>query len=111
MTLAQAVAALEDIKRRGSDEAVRVTVHGNSMLPRIKSGSTVIVKPASAADVDIDDVVIAKVRGRVYCHFVRGKMGRGPDGSRVKIANASGRVNGWTSNVFGVVVGIEEVRR
>lgn len=71
------------------------------MRPHINSGDLVTVKPVSDQLPTKGDIVLAKVGGNVYLHFVSAV---GADG-RFQIANASGFVNGWTTlkNVYGKV--------
>ena len=82
-------------------KTVCIKPHGNSMLPRIKSGQEVTIQPY---DPKLDpplkkgDVVLVKVNGTVYLHLVKG-MNMGS----VLIGNNKGRINGWTDshNVYG----------
>ena len=81
---------------------------GQSMTPRIKSRQLVTIEPLSHRfDVTPDDIVLCRVSGREYLHLVlatanvKGKR-------RYLIGNNHGRVNGWTSDVFGVVTKIED---
>lgn len=80
-------------------------VFGNSMLPRIKSGSTLTFQRASSYEVG--DVVFCKVRGRyIDAHLVVQK----DDRDRCLIANNHGHQNGWTDQVYGKVIKIEPAR-
>lgn len=78
-------------------ESVLVRGIGNSMTPRLVSGQVVRVDPLGP-DVVVSkgDVVLCKVRGRVYLHKVTAV--RHPE---YQISNNHGHVNGWTSNVYG----------
>lgn len=80
--------------------------HGNSMRPRIHSGATLTIDPVDLADVEEGDAVLCKVRGSIYVHLVSALKG-GTDNRQVQISNASGHVNGWTTTVYGRVVGVE----
>ena len=42
------------------------------------------------------DIVLCKVKGSVYLHFVKAKKP-----GQVLIGNAHGKNNGWTSTVYG----------
>jgi len=81
--------------------------HGNSMYPRIPSGSLVTLEPVTVQDVSVGDVVFCKVRGTVFLHLVSAI--RGTDSKRqVQISNYSGHVNGWTSTVYGRAILVEK---
>jgi phage repressor protein C with HTH and peptisase S24 domain len=80
-------------------ETVEVRGIGNSMTPILKSGEISTVEPLKSTDqLNKGDIVIAKVKGRVYMHLVKGIKG-----DQVLIGNNHGHNNGWTSrsNIFG----------
>lgn len=81
--------------------------HGNSMHPRIPSGSTVTLEPVGRVDVEVGDAVLCRVKGNVYVHKVSALRG-GPDNRQVQISNLRGHVNGWTTSVYGRVVHVEK---
>lgn len=83
-------------------EQVSFTAVGNSMVPRISSGSTVTVAPLSGHPKK-GDIVLARVKGRWMLHLVSAIS---HDGRRVQISNNHGRINGWTShsNVVGILI-------
>lgn len=89
-------------------EVCKVTPHGNSMQPRIKSGATVTLAPLGANDPSVDDAVLVKVRGTVYLHLVKAIRGKGTD-AQYQIGNNHGGINGWASrsSVYGKVVGVD----
>jgi phage repressor protein C with HTH and peptisase S24 domain len=74
---------------------------GNSMTPKIRSGDTVTVAQVDSTVVKKNDIVLARVKGRLYLHLVSAV-----EKDRVQISNNKGHVNGWTSRaqVFGRVV-------
>ena len=69
---------------------------GNSMTPRIKSGQLCTVAPVTLEALRVGDVVLCRVAGAEYLHLVVALGVRG-----VQIANNHGRVNGWTSTIYG----------
>lgn len=75
---------------------------GNSMLPRLKSKQPVVLKPTTWEKVDVGDIVYCKVRGNLYTHLVTAKN----DKRGCQISNNQGYVNGWTKQVYGLVVKI-----
>lgn len=91
----QAIEAL-----RAGEEAV-IYPKGNSMKPKVESGSRVVLHPVSIEDVVVDDIVLCRVRGNVYLHLVKAKQG-----DRVLIGNNHGGTNGWTKAVYGIAVDI-----
>jgi len=77
---------------------------GNSMAPKIQSGQLVHVRPVSCVDeLARGSIVLCKVNGKQFLHLV----GAVRDG-RARIENAGGHVNGWTSQVYGVLIGVEK---
>ena len=81
---------------------VALKPHGNSMTPIIRSGQRIELTPTVGEDVEVGDVVLAKVKGRYFIHKV---TAIGDDG-RFQISNNHGHVNGWTSKVYGKVTKI-----
>lgn len=77
----------------------KIRPRGNSMTPRIHSGDRVTLRSAGVGDVEKGEVVLARVHGIVYLHYVLAK-----EEDRVQIGNARGRINGWTRTVYGKVV-------
>tara|TARA_R110000824_G_scaffold112734_1_gene262061 strand:- start:167 stop:535 length:369 start_codon:yes stop_codon:yes gene_type:complete len=80
--------------------------HGNSMRPRIPSGSLVTLEPVDLKDIEVGDAVFCKVKGSIFVHLVTALQG-GPDNRRVQISNNHGHVNGWTTSVYGRVIAVE----
>ncbi len=75
---------------------------GNSMLPILKSKQPVRLTPISWENCNVGDIVFCKVRGNVFTHLVKEKN----DKRGLLIGNNSGRINGWTKNVYGKVIEI-----
>ena len=72
---------------------------GHSMRPHIRSGQLVTVVPLSDDEMPaVRDIVLCRVRGSDYLHFVGAVRDR-----QVLIENAHGHSNGWTSRdrVYG----------
>lgn len=89
------------IEKLQNGEAVTVSASGNSMSPRIKKGEKVTIKPTYKPHVG--DIVVAWVRGRIYCHLIT-KFD--PRTNRYEISNNHGHVNGWADaeKIYGKVV-------
>lgn len=68
----------------------------------IKSGAKVVLAPLESNPVK-KDIVLVKVKGRVYLHLVHAV-----DGERFLIGNNIGGINGWVgrSAIYGTVKSI-----
>jgi len=76
---------------------------GQSMMPVMKSGSLLTFRAVDSYEVG--DIVFCKVKGRyVDAHWITKKDARG----RCMIANNKGFENGWTTQIYGKVVHVEE---
>ena len=78
---------------------------GSSMAPVVRSRAQVTVAPVDPTKLEVGDIVLARVAGRVYLHLVSAlDRGRG----RVQISNNRDRVNGWTAHepVYGICVAV-----
>lgn len=87
------------------DGAAVVTIRprGHSMEPRIMDRQVVtIYRLRDYAPLEVNDVVLARVRGRICLHKVTAI-----DGKRVQISNNHGHVNGWTTR--DKIAGIADV--
>lgn len=90
------------ILRLQAGEEVSFRPRGNSMTPKIKSGQLCTVVPVLVSELAVGDVVLCKVHGTEFLHFVKAIQ----DG-RVQIGNAHGHFNGWTKAVYGRLVRVE----
>lgn len=78
---------------RGEDHTFKV--FGSSMMPIIKSGSTLTFRKTD--DYKVGDVVLSKVRGKyIDAHLITKIDAQG----RYLISNNKGWDNGWTKKVF-----------
>jgi len=75
---------------------------GNSMTPILQSRQPVRIEPCTWQDVKKGDIVYCKVRGNYYTHLVKSKQ----PSKGVLIGNNHGRINGWTTKVYGKVTEI-----
>ena len=92
------------VEKLQAGETIISKEKGNSMLPLIKSGQPVKIKPTSWDKVEVGDIVYCKVKGRLYTHLVSAKN----DKKGVQISNNHGHVNGWTKTVYGKVIEVLE---
>lgn len=75
---------------------------GSSMMPILKSGSTLTFQVAD--EYEVGDIVFCKVNGRfIDAH----KITRKDKAGRYLISNNHGHDNGWTRKIFGKVVDVE----
>ena len=75
--------------------------HGNSMTPRLKSGSLVRVKSIPVGLYEIGDIVYCKIKGVYMLHLLTAI-----DKGKYRISNNHGFVNGWIGpeNIYGICV-------
>lgn len=88
------------IEQLKQGKTIQFRPRGSSMEPKIKSGELVTLAPASIDTVKDYDIVLCKVHGRQYLHLIRSI---GSDGACL-IANNKGHINGWTREIYGVLV-------
>ena len=90
---------LHELKTTGS---AKMKVFGQSMKPKIKSGSTLTYEVSETYEVG--DVVCCKVKSKIIdAHLVTQVDGTG----RYMISNNHGHQNGWTRQIYAKVVKIE----
>ena len=90
------------IARLQAGETISFRPSGQSMTPRIKSGDLCTVAPVAITDLSVGDIVLCKVAGSEYLHFVKAMQG-----DRVQIGNNHGHINGWTRAVYGRLIQVE----
>lgn len=87
------------IKKLSEGETVEFRPRGNSMKPLVNSGDLVVVEPVTEeTELEKDDIVLCKVKGKQYLHLISAIQGK-----RYQISNNRGYVNGWVSRnaIFG----------
>ena len=88
------------LERLQAGESFTTSEKGNSMTPLIHSGQEHVLTPIKSLDeIQVDDIVYAKVKGNFYTHLVKAKH---PDKGCL-IGNNHGNINGWTTQVFAKV--------
>ena len=98
--------ALNYITELQAGTTVSFRPRGNSMTPKIKSGQLCTVRPYDVTeDLEKGEVVLCKVRGKVYLHRVAAVRG-----DEYQIANNHGHINGWCKRekVYGVLVEVTD---
>lgn len=76
------------------------------MRGRIESGQLVTLSPQLDA-LEVGDAVLCRVRGNTYIHIIKTIQGHGPK-QQYLIGNNHGRINGWTTTIYGVVTRVED---
>lgn len=92
--------AIEKLRR---GESTQMRPRGQSMKGKINDGQLVTLRPYNnqiEEALTVGEVVLVKVRGRVYLHTIKATMGH-----RYLIGNERGGINGWVSGnaIYGVV--------
>lgn len=91
---------------------VQFRPRGKSMEPRVPDSALVTVRPIEDGEIlSKKDVVLCKVRGRVYLHLIKAvkQVSSSHHASALAylIRNNKGGTNGWTRTIYGVVTKIE----
>ena len=96
--------ASDYITKLQAGETVSFRPRGHSMAPRIGSGQLCTVEPVDPAAICAGDIVLCKVRGSEYLHFVKAIQG-----DRFQIGNNRGLINGWigASGIYGRLSKVE----
>lgn len=92
------------ITKLQAGETVSFRPRGHSMAPGIDSGQLCTVEPVDPTGLRAGDIVLCKVRGSEYLHFVKAIQG-----DRFQIGNNRGLINGWigASGIFGRLSKVE----
>lgn len=85
-------------------DTVQIRPHGQSMRPKVKDGARVTVAPCRTEELRVGDIVLVRVRGRIYLHLIKAI-----DGQRFLIGNNHGGINGWVGPhaIYGIATKIE----
>lgn len=94
--------ATEYISKLQAGETVSFRPKGNSMSGKIESLQLCTIVPVTPDGVNKGDIVLCKVKGHEYLHLVKAKKQ-----NMFLIGNNKGRINGWTSQVFGRCIRVE----
>lgn len=93
--------AIEKLQR---GESAQVRPRGHSMTGKVNDGNLVTLAPADPKTLKVDDIVLVKVKGRVYLHLIKAV-----NGSRFLIGNNRGGTNGWVgvNAIYGIATAVE----
>ncbi len=76
------------------------------MNPLIKSGQEHRIAPVKWEDCNEGDIVYCKCKGKFFTHLVKGKnIDKG-----LLIGNNKGNINGWTKQVYGIIIEILKMK-
>jgi len=98
--------ATQYIAKLQNGETVSFRPRGDSMKGKIESGQLCTAKPIDDfAAIEPGDIVLCKVRGNQYLHWVKAKRG-----AQFQIGNNRGRINGWigSNSVYGKCIRVEQ---
>lgn len=89
--------------RRG--ETVQVRPRGHSMRGRVNDGNLVTLEPCDTDTLQVDEIVLVKVKGRDFLHLIKAI-----NGQRFQIGNNRGGINGWVGPncIYGKAVKVEK---
>ncbi len=92
------------IARLALGETVEFRPRGHSMTGKVNDGQLCTVVPIGESIVSAGDIVLCRVKGSQYLHFVKAVQGE-----RFQIGNNRGGVNGWVTRrqIFGRLVRVE----
>jgi len=76
------------------------------MKGRIESGQLVTLDPN--LEPQVGDAALVRVRGNTYIHLVKAIQEMEGKKKRYLIGNNRGRINGWTTTVYGTVIKVED---
>jgi len=96
--------ASQYITKLQAGETVQFRPRGSSMSGKIESGQLCTVKPVDPNTLQVGDIVLCKVNGAQYLHFVKAIQG-----PRFQIGNNRGGINGWITgrSIYGCCVKVE----
>ena len=96
--------ASQYIAKLQAGETVQFRPRGSSMSGKIESGQLCTVEPVDSTTLEVGDIVLCKVNGTQYLHFVKAIQG-----PRFQIGNNRGGINGWIAggSIYGRCVKVE----
>lgn len=92
------------IQKLQNGETATVRPRGHSMTGKVNDGELVTLEPCNPQTLKNGDIVLVKVKGRVYLHLIKAV-----NQERYLIGNNRGGINGWVSAkaIYGVATKIE----
>jgi hypothetical protein len=101
LVMSWAAHAIEALQR---GETVTIRPRGHSMEPKVKHLARVTLEPLGNRTLAVGDVVLVRVKRRVYLHLITAKLA--PSG--YQIGNNKGHINGRANRdaIYGIAVEI-----
>ena len=98
--------AIKDLAENGT---AKIRPRGNSMKGKVESGEEVTLSTCDPEELLPGDVVLVKVKGKIYLHLVKALKSDGKK-LRIQIGNNKGRINGWVgpNAIYGIMIEEEE---
>lgn len=96
------------IEKLQDGETTQIRPRGHSMKGKVNDRDLVTLEPVDPDTLEVDDIVLVKVKGNVYLHLVKAiKQVKG--NKRFLIGNNRGGTNGWVGGnaIFGIATEIE----
>lgn len=92
------------IEKLQNGESAKVRPRGHSMKGKVNDRELVTLEPCTPEDLKVGDIVLVKVKGRVYLHLIKAKSK-----GRYLIGNNRGGTNGWVgkNSIYGIATEIE----
>jgi hypothetical protein len=92
------------IEQLQQGKTTQVRPRGHSMTGKVNNGNLVTLEPCAADKLSVGDIVLVKVRGRVYLHLIKAI-----NSGRFQIGNNRGGINGWVGSncIYGIATHIE----
>jgi peptidase S24-like protein len=92
------------IEKLQQGQTAQVRPRGHSMTGKVNNGDPVTLNPCDPQELLVGDIVLVKVKGRVYLHLIKAK-----NKGRFLIGNNRGGINGWVgaNSIYGIATKIE----
>ena len=96
--------ATHAIEKLQNGKSAQIRPRGHSMKGKVNDRDLVTLEPCNPDDLKVGDIVLVKVKGRVYLHLIKA-MSKG----RFLIGNNRGGTNGWVGKnaIFGIATQID----
>ena len=78
------------IEKLRDGQQAQIKPRGHSMTGKVNDGDLVTLQPCSPEQLQVDDIVLMQVKGKVYLHLIKAI-----DQKRFLIGNNRGGMNGW----------------
>lgn len=96
------------IEKLQHGKTAQIRPRGHSMRGKVNHRDLVTLQPCEPESLKTGDIVLVRVKGRVYLHLVKAiKQVR--DQKRFLIGNNRGGTNGWVNRraIYGVAIRVE----